>query len=52
MVGDTLHTDILGGQNAGMKTLLVTTEGSLQDMDIPRCIAQSGIAPDFIAPEI
>ena len=52
MVGDTLHTDILGGQNAGMKTLLVTAEGSLQGMDIPGCIAQSGIAPDFIAPAI
>jgi len=52
MVGDTLHTDILGGQNAGMKTLLVTAEGSLQGMDISDCIAQSGIAPDFIAPAI
>lgn len=52
MVGDTLHTDILGGQNAGMKTLLITAEGSLQGMDIPDCIAQSGIAPDFIAPAI
>ena len=52
MVGDTLHTDILGGQNAGMKTLLVTAEGSLQGMDIPGCISRSGIAPDFIAPEI
>lgn len=52
MVGDTLHTDILGGQNAGMKTLLVTAEGSLQGMDIPDCIARSGIAPDFTAPEI
>lgn len=52
MVGDTLHTDILGGQNAGMKTLLVTEEGSLQGMNIPDCIAQSGIAPDFIAPGI
>ena len=52
MVGDTLHTDILGGQNAGMKTLLVTAEGSLQGMDIPNGIAQSGIAPDFIAPKI
>lgn len=52
MVGDTLHTDILGGQNAGMKTLLITAEGSLQGMDIPDCIAQSGIAPDYIAPVI
>lgn len=52
MVGDTLHTDILGGQAAGMKTLLVTAHGSLQGMNIPDCIAQSGIAPDYIAPAI
>ncbi len=52
MVGDTLHTDILGGQAAGMKTMLITAEGALQGMDIPDCIAQSGIAPDFIAPMI
>ncbi|MBN7768693.1 HAD hydrolase-like protein [Marinobacter daepoensis] len=52
MVGDTLHTDILGGQAAGMKTLLVTAEGSLKGMNIPDCIAQSGIAPDYVAPAI
>jgi len=52
MVGDTLHTDILGGQAAGMKTMLITAEGALQGMDIPDCIAQSGIVPDFIAPMI
>ncbi|MGM0774357.1 MAG: HAD-IIA family hydrolase [Pseudomonadota bacterium] len=52
MVGDTLHTDILGGQSTGMKTMLITAEGSLQGMNIPDCISQSGIAPDFIATEI
>lgn len=52
MVGDTLHTDILGGQAAGMKTLLITAEGSLKGMNIPDCITQSGIAPDFLAPAI
>lgn len=52
MVGDTLHTDILGGQAVGMKTLLITAEGSLQGMNIPDCIAQSGISPDYIAPAI
>lgn len=52
MVGDTLHTDILGGQAAGMKTMLITAEGALQGMNIPYCIAQSGIVPDFIAPMI
>ncbi|WP_372995039.1 HAD-IIA family hydrolase [Marinobacter sp.] len=52
MVGDTLHTDILGGQAAGMKTMLITAEGALQGMNIPDCIAQSGIAPDYSAPAI
>jgi len=52
MVGDTLHTDILGGQAAGMKTMLITAEGALQGMNIPDCIAQSGIAPDYTAPAI
>ena len=52
MVGDTLHTDILGGQAAGMKTMLITAEGALQGMNIPDCISQSGIVPDFIAPMI
>jgi len=35
-----------------MKTMLVTAHGSLQGMDIPDYIAQSGIAPDYIAPMI
>lgn len=52
MVGDTLHTDILGGQQAGFKTLLVTAEGALRGLDIPDCIAQSGISPDYTAPAI
>ena len=52
MVGDTLHTDILGGQAAGMATLLVTDHGALQGMDIQECIHRSGICPDFITPAI
>lgn len=52
MVGDTLHTDILGGQAAGMATLLVTDHGALQGMDIAACIERSGICPDFITPAI
>ncbi len=49
MVGDTLHTDILGGAAAGVRTVLVTGHGLLKGMDIPELIARSGIAPDFIA---
>ncbi|MFV2003101.1 MAG: HAD-IIA family hydrolase [Paracoccaceae bacterium] len=50
MVGDTLHTDILGGRVAGFKTALITGFGSLKGMDVPNAIAQSGIVPDFIMP--
>ena len=52
MVGDTLHTDILGGQAAGMKTLLVTAHGALKGMDIPDCISLAAIRPDYVAPVI
>jgi HAD superfamily hydrolase (TIGR01450 family) len=49
MVGDTLHTDILGGAAAGVRTVLVTGHGLLKGMDIPELVSQSGIVPDFIA---
>lgn len=52
MVGDTLHTDILGASAAGMATLLVSAHGSLAGMDINACIEYSGISPDYIAPSI
>jgi HAD superfamily hydrolase (TIGR01450 family) len=49
MVGDTLHTDILGGAAAGIRTVLITDHGFLKDENIPELIASSGIVPDFIA---
>ncbi|TNE41154.1 MAG: TIGR01459 family HAD-type hydrolase [Alphaproteobacteria bacterium] len=49
MVGDTLHTDILGGAAAGLKTVLVAGHGLLKGEDIPALIEKSGIVPDFIA---
>lgn len=52
MVGDTLHTDILGGAAAGFKTCLVTGHGVLRDLDHHACIDESGIVPDFIVPTI
>jgi len=52
MIGDTLHTDILGGAAAGCRTVLVTAHGVLKDMDVASCIDASGIVPDFIAPHI
>jgi len=52
MIGDTLHTDILGGAAAGFDTMLVTDHGVLSQMDAERCIQETGISPTFIAPEI
>lgn len=50
MVGDTLHTDILGGAQAGWKTVLVTGHGLLRGMDVNAAIARSAIVPDYIVP--
>ena len=50
MVGDTLHTDILGGAAAGWRTVLVTDHGLMKTLDVERAIEESGIRPDFIVP--
>ena len=50
MVGDTLHTDILGGAAAGWRTVLVTGHGLLRSLDVQRCIERAGIRPDWIVP--
>lgn len=48
MVGDTLHTDILGGAAAGVKTALISEYGALAETDVELAIRSSGITPDFI----
>ena len=48
MVGDTLHTDVLGGAAAGMGTILITDHGLFRGHDVASYIAQSGIRPDVI----
>ena len=48
MVGDSLHTDILGGQAAGLKTALVAGYGFFAGQDVEAPIAASGIRPDYI----
>jgi HAD superfamily hydrolase (TIGR01450 family) len=50
MVGDTLHTDVLGGAAAGLKTVLVTDHGLFCGLDADDFIRRSGIVPDFIIP--
>lgn len=48
MVGDTLHTDILGGNKFGIDTLLVLS-GNTRKENYETLIQSSGIIPDFVA---
>jgi HAD superfamily hydrolase (TIGR01450 family) len=50
MVGDTLHTDILGGAAAGFRTILVSDHGLFRGKDTSAYIDRSGIIPDYIIP--
>ena len=49
MVGDTVHTDVLGGLASGIKTLLVHQGGFLDGQDIESVFAKSGLRPHFCA---
>lgn len=49
MVGDTLHTDVLGGHAAGVKTVLITDHGLFKGHDVDAFIESSGIIPNYIA---
>jgi len=48
MVGDSLHTDILGGQAAGLKTALISGFGFFAGHDVESPIRASAITPDYI----
>lgn len=48
MVGDSLHTDILGAQAAGVASALIAGYGFFANSDVPSAIAASGISPDFV----
>lgn len=52
MIGDTLHTDIIGGKAAKIKTALVTDHGTFSGQDVKPYIEKSQIIPDFILPSI
>jgi ribonucleotide monophosphatase NagD (HAD superfamily) len=48
MVGDSLHTDILGGNAAGMASVLVTDHGLFRSREaLPYCAA-CDIRPDWV----
>ncbi len=48
MVGDTLHTDVLGGAAIGARTVLVADHGLFKGRDVAPFIDRSGIVPDWI----
>jgi len=49
MVGDTLHTDILGGASFGWRTVLIKNHGLMKEADNEITFQQTGIRPHFIA---
>jgi len=48
MVGDTLHTDILGSNSMGIKNILIEDYGFFEGLSSSAYIEKSGIFPDFI----
>jgi len=48
MVGDSLHTDILGAQAAGISSALIAGHGFFSGKGVDEAIEASGIRPDFI----
>lgn len=52
MVGDSLHTDIIGGAAAGFTTVLTTQDGFLATADPHEFFEASGIWPDYMLPRI
>lgn len=52
MIGDTLHTDILGGAAHGWQTILVSGHGMFKGLDAGEYVARSGIVPQWVLPTI
>lgn len=48
MVGDTLHTDVLGGRAAGMGTVLILAHGLFAGRDAQTFVVRSGVRPDVL----
>ncbi len=48
MVGDSLHTDILGARNAGIESALISGYGFFAGHDVEAAIKKAGIVPNFV----
>lgn len=52
MLGDTLHTDVLGAKAAGWSSILVADHGLFRGKNVDDYINTSGIVPDWVIPSI
>jgi len=52
MVGDSLHTDILGGAAADFTTVLTTRDGFFAGADPHEYFDASGLRPHYMLPRI
>lgn len=52
MIGDTLHTDVLGGCSAGLNTALVTANGVCASLDWVAAIRKTAIVPHHVLDHI
>lgn len=52
MVGDSLHTDIIGAGGVGMRSILITDHGLFRDGGAKMAIEKCGIYPDWIVAKV
>jgi glycerol-1-phosphatase len=52
MVGDSLHTDILGASAAGIQSILLTSYGLFRDGGVAQAIERTDISPDWIVDKL
>jgi len=52
MVGDTLHTDVLGAQAMGFDAAWVVGQGASAGLDVAATVRRTGIWPDYVLPAI
>ena len=48
MVGDSLHTDILGARTVGIASALIAHYGFFAGQDVEKAVMATGIVPEFI----
>jgi len=52
MIGDSLHTDVLGAQLSGIKSVLLKNYGICKNINLSEKIRQTRICPDYIVQKL